>query len=59
MSEEYLTNSEGLAVMKGTWNYKIPTIDTIPRKFNAEVLNSGYHKKGILSSKGMSSGITL
>lgn len=59
MYEEYLTNSEGLAVMKGTWSYKIPSIDTIPKKFNAEVLNSGHHKKGILSSKGMSSGIPL
>ncbi|RZC78957.1 hypothetical protein C5167_003225 [Papaver somniferum] len=51
MLEEYLTNSEGLVVSDGTWNYKIPTIDTIPRQFNVEILNSGHHKKRVLSSK--------
>lgn len=54
MLEEYLTNSEGMAVMDGTWTYKIPTIDTIPRQFNVQVVSSGHHKKCILSSKGMS-----
>ncbi|KAI3988518.1 hypothetical protein MKX01_026332 [Papaver californicum] len=51
MMEEYLTNSEGVVVSDGTWNYKIPTIDTIPRQFNVEILNSGHHKKRVLSSK--------
>ncbi|PIN06489.1 Xanthine dehydrogenase [Handroanthus impetiginosus] len=51
MLEEYLTNSDGLVVADGTWTYKIPTIDTIPKQFNVEVLNSGHHKKRILSSK--------
>ncbi|KAI3925009.1 hypothetical protein MKW92_020263 [Papaver armeniacum] len=51
MSEEYLTNSEGLVVSDGTWNYKIPTIDTIPRQFNVEIFNSQPHKKRVLSSK--------
>ncbi|RZC94031.1 hypothetical protein C5167_016725 [Papaver somniferum] len=51
MMEEYLTNSEGLVVSDGTWNYKIPTIDTIPRQFNVEMLNTGHHKKRVLSSK--------
>ncbi|KAK6163985.1 hypothetical protein DH2020_000849 [Rehmannia glutinosa] len=51
MLEEYLTNSDGLVVVDGTWNYKIPTIDTIPRQFNVEVLNSGHHQKRVLSSK--------
>nr|UOL49143.1 aldehyde oxidase/xanthine dehydrogenase [Chelidonium majus] len=51
MLEEYLTNSDGLVVSEGTWTYKIPTIDTIPRQFNVELLNSGHHQKRVLSSK--------
>lgn len=54
MLEEYLTNSEGLVVADSTWTYKIPTIDTIPKQFNVEVLNSGHHEKRVLSSKGRS-----
>ncbi|KAF5458646.1 hypothetical protein F2P56_022660 [Juglans regia] len=53
MLEEYLTDSNGLVVAEGTWTYKIPTLDTIPKKFNVEVLNSGRHQKRVLSSKGM------
>ncbi|XP_015873264.3 indole-3-acetaldehyde oxidase-like isoform X1 [Ziziphus jujuba] len=51
MSEEYLTNSDGLVVAEGTWTYKIPSLDTIPKQFNVEILNSGHHEKRILSSK--------
>ncbi|KAL6316193.1 hypothetical protein AAG906_017740 [Vitis piasezkii] len=51
MLEEYTTNSDGLVVTEGTWTYKIPTIDTIPKQFNVEVLNSGHHKNRVLSSK--------
>ncbi|KAL6564919.1 aryl-alcohol oxidase 3 [Orobanche minor] len=51
MLEEYSTNSDGLVVAEGTWTYKIPTIDNIPRQFNVEVINSGHHPKRILSSK--------
>ncbi|RVW59079.1 Abscisic-aldehyde oxidase [Vitis vinifera] len=54
MLEEYTTNSDGLVVTEGTWTYKIPTIDTIPKQFNVEVLNSGHHKNRVLSSKGIS-----
>jgi len=52
MYEEYLTNSDGLVVSEGTWSYKIPTVDTIPKEFNVEILNSGHHQKRVLSSKG-------
>ena len=52
MSEEYLTNSDGLVVAEGTWTYKIPSMDTIPKQFNVEILNSGHHEKRVLSSKG-------
>lgn len=53
MLEEYMTNCEGLVVSDGTWTYKIPSIDTIPKQFNVEILNSGQHRKRVLSSKGM------
>lgn len=52
MYEEYLANSEGLNVTDGTWTYKIPTVDTIPKQFNVELLNSGHHEDRVLSSKG-------
>lgn len=52
MLEEYLTNTDGLVVTDSTWTYKIPTIDTIPKRFNVQVLNTGHHEKRILSSKG-------
>ncbi|KAH7661602.1 Indole-3-acetaldehyde oxidase protein, partial [Dioscorea alata] len=51
MSEEFITNSEGLVVTDGTWTYKIPTVDTIPKQFNVEFLDSGHHEKRVLSSK--------
>ncbi|XP_066389467.1 indole-3-acetaldehyde oxidase-like isoform X3 [Miscanthus floridulus] len=51
MNEEYVTNSDGLLISDGTWTYKIPTVDTIPKQFNVKLLNSGFHKKRVLSSK--------
>ena len=53
MLEEYLTNSDGLLIGDSTWTYKIPTIDTIPKQLNVQILNSGHHKNRVLSSKGM------
>ncbi|KAL4335043.1 hypothetical protein GQ457_07G035940 [Hibiscus cannabinus] len=51
MFEEYPTDSNGLVTANGTWSYKIPTLDTIPKQFNVEILNSGHHQKRVLSSK--------
>ncbi|GFP91160.1 abscisic-aldehyde oxidase [Phtheirospermum japonicum] len=51
MLEEYSTNADGLVVADGTFTYKIPTIDNIPRQFNVEIINSGHHQKRVLSSK--------
>ncbi|XP_028791047.1 indole-3-acetaldehyde oxidase-like, partial [Neltuma alba] len=51
MLEEYETNHEGLVLADGTWNYKIPTLDTIPKQLNVEIINSGHHKNRVLSSK--------
>jgi abscisic-aldehyde oxidase len=52
MYEEHETNTDGLVVSDSTWDYKIPSVDTIPKHFNVEVLNTGYHKDRVLSSKG-------
>jgi indole-3-acetaldehyde oxidase len=51
-NEEYTTNSDGLVIHDGTWTYKIPTVDTIPKQFNVEMFNSAPDQKRVLSSKG-------
>ncbi|KAJ0260205.1 Abscisic-aldehyde oxidase [Hirschfeldia incana] len=51
MMEEYTTDEKGLVVQQGTWDYKIPTVDTIPKQFHVEILNTGHHKDRVLSSK--------
>ncbi|XP_013666466.2 aldehyde oxidase 4 [Brassica napus] len=51
MNEEYTTDENGLVIQEGTWDYKIPTIDTIPKQFNVQILNSGHHRNRVLSSK--------
>jgi len=50
-NEEYTTNSEGLVIHDGTWTYKIPTVDTIPKQLNVELINSARDQKRVLSSK--------
>lgn len=52
LTEEILTDSRGHQLSQGTWLYKPPTIDNIPRVFNVELLNSTAHRDRILSSKG-------
>ncbi|XP_065867243.1 indole-3-acetaldehyde oxidase-like isoform X2 [Euphorbia lathyris] len=51
MFEEYTTDQDGLIEQEGTWSYKIPSLDTIPKQFNVEILNSGHHQYRVLSSK--------
>jgi indole-3-acetaldehyde oxidase len=51
-NEDYATNSDGLVIHDGTWTYKIPTVDTIPKQFNVEMFNSARNQKRVLSSKG-------
>jgi xanthine dehydrogenase molybdopterin-binding subunit B len=51
-NEDYATNSDGLVIHDGTWTYKIPTVDTIPKQFNVEMFNSARDQKRVLSSKG-------
>ncbi|XP_062214373.1 indole-3-acetaldehyde oxidase-like [Phragmites australis] len=50
-NEEYATNSNGMVIHDGTWTYKIPTVDTIPKQFNVQLINSAPDKKRVLSSK--------
>ncbi|CAD6214925.1 unnamed protein product [Miscanthus lutarioriparius] len=50
-NEEYTTNSNGLVIHDGTWTYKIPTVDTIPKQLNVELINSARDQKRVLSSK--------
>ena len=50
--EKYITNGDCLMISNSTWDYKIPSVDLIPKQFNAEVLNTGYYKNRVLSSKG-------
>ncbi|GJM96864.1 hypothetical protein PR202_ga13736 [Eleusine coracana subsp. coracana] len=50
-NEEYATNSGGMVVNDGTWTYKIPTVDTIPKQFNVEFINSARDQRRVLSSK--------
>ncbi|KAF8710017.1 hypothetical protein HU200_029744 [Digitaria exilis] len=50
-NEEYTTNSDGMVINDGTWTYKIPTVDTIPKQFNVELINSACDQKRVLSSK--------
>ncbi|CAN8268349.1 unnamed protein product [Cochlearia groenlandica] len=51
MHEEYITDKEGLLLTDSTWTYKVPTVDSIPRHFNVEILNTAFHEKRVLSSK--------
>ncbi|CAN6314928.1 unnamed protein product [Urochloa humidicola] len=48
-NEEYATNSDGMVINDGTWTYKIPTVDTIPKQFNVEMINSARDQKRVLS----------
>ncbi|XP_047086167.1 indole-3-acetaldehyde oxidase-like [Lolium rigidum] len=50
-NEEYATNADGMVINDGTWTYKIPTVDTIPKHLNVELINSARDRKRVLSSK--------
>jgi xanthine dehydrogenase molybdopterin-binding subunit B len=51
-TEEVIVNSDGILQSDGTWTYKIPSADSIPRDFRVELLQNALNEKGILSSKG-------
>lgn len=43
---------DGREVADGTWGYKVPTVDTIQKRFHVELYNSVTLQDRILSSKG-------
>lgn len=52
LTEEVLRDSNGKLISDGTWLYKVPTVDNIPKQFNVEFFNGPVHKDRVLSSKG-------
>ena len=55
LTEETVRDAKGNLLSDGTWTYKPPTIDTIPREFNVELFKSPAVSERVLSSKGKSS----
>ncbi|KAJ7562480.1 hypothetical protein O6H91_03G070700 [Diphasiastrum complanatum] len=51
MTEEYVVDEFGKLWTDGTWTYKPPSLDIVPREFYVELLNSPTNSKRILSSK--------
>jgi abscisic-aldehyde oxidase len=49
---EELTEEDGKLWNTGTWDYKPPVADNIPKVFNVELSNTKPNRKRILSSKG-------
>jgi xanthine dehydrogenase molybdopterin-binding subunit B len=45
--------STGALLSKDLWNYKVPTVDTVPRIFNVALLEGGSHARGVYSSKAV------
>ena len=43
---------DGKELAEGTWDYKVPTIDIIPKHFLVELFNSPALQERVLSSKG-------
>jgi xanthine dehydrogenase molybdopterin-binding subunit B len=55
LTEEIVRDAKGKLLSDGTWTYKPPTIDTIPREFNVELFKSPAVSDRVLSSKGKTS----
>lgn len=51
LTEEHEVDSKGILVSNGTWNYKPPTLDNIPRRFTVEMTTGVAHQNRVLSSK--------
>lgn len=46
-----LDTSTGCQSHDGTWEYKIPTVQDVPREFNVELIHNESFTRGIMSSK--------
>lgn len=49
---EGVETENGRELADGTWGYKVPTIDTIPKRLHVELFNSPALQERVLSSKG-------
>ena len=52
MTEGVEIDKDGRESADGTWTYKIPTVDTINKRFHVELFNSPALQERVLSSKG-------
>lgn len=51
VTEGVQLTEDGKEMAEGTWDYKVPTVDTIMKRFHVELYNSATLKDRILSSK--------
>lgn len=58
-TEELIVDETGRLVSDGTWEYKPPSFDTIPRELNVYMLEDSENRPGILSSKGLLTSVPL
>jgi xanthine dehydrogenase molybdopterin-binding subunit B len=49
---EGVETEDGRELADGTWDYKVPTVDTISKRFHVELFNSPALQERVLSSKG-------
>ncbi|CAI5973154.1 unnamed protein product [Closterium sp. NIES-65] len=49
--EVLLEEATGKLLSDGTWAYKVPSFDTVPRQLNVSLLHGTANKQGVLSSK--------
>lgn len=53
LSEAVRWNEQGVLTTGTTWDYKVPTVDAVPRSFNVHLLERAPHARGVLSSKAV------
>lgn len=51
VTEGVQLTEDGKEMAEGTWDYKVPTVDTITKRLNVELYNSATLRDRILSSK--------
>jgi xanthine dehydrogenase/oxidase len=51
LEDAKLCDKTGAYPHDGTWEYKIPTVQDVPRVFNVELIHNDKFKDGVLSSK--------
>ncbi|KAI5083886.1 hypothetical protein GOP47_0000055 [Adiantum capillus-veneris] len=51
LTEQHEVDVNGVLLTNGTWTYKPPTVDNIPRKFHVEMISGAARQNRVLSSK--------